>query len=218
MDKPLVLIRKGSPTPAVEGGSKSLVLAWLDTQSDITDYEVRTHEGFYLSAVDFVKRHGKPVIPAYYQHLVPKYYQMDPEAEDLLPNGKELKNGMMVLIGNPDIRVRVDAHMSDWEAERAFERNQWCKVSNVEILHFRDGDHVVGFIGIYEDGYKRARSYSTKYPWLVKRNSIEQHMEKRETVRKLVMEAVNLRRSVIQDDEIEPGVEDITDKIIEVTS
>jgi len=100
-------------------------------------------------------------------NIVAKYYQMDPETEDMLPNGGAIKNGMVVLIADPNNRFAVKETDLDWEMDRILERNRWAKVSHV----IGDGTTVV-FIAEYEDGTKKQRMMGFKSAWLVKKASI----------------------------------------------
>jgi hypothetical protein len=48
---------------------------------------------------------------------VPKDYIMDPEAEVLIPHGTGLRNGMIVLTANPDLRTllpMIEQHDKHW--------------------------------------------------------------------------------------------------------
>jgi hypothetical protein len=101
------------------------------------------------------------------QNIVAKYYQMDPETEDMLPNGGAIKNGMVVLIADPNNRFAVKETDLDWEMDRILERNRWATVSHV----ISDGTTVV-FIAEYEDGTKKQRMMGFKSAWLVKKASM----------------------------------------------
>lgn len=100
-------------------------------------------------------------------NFVERYYQMNPETEDMLPNGGAIRNGMIVLIADPDQRVIVKEAFLDWELDRALVRNRWAKVSHV----MRDNSSVV-FIAEYEDGTKKQRMVSFRSAWLVKKASM----------------------------------------------
>lgn len=113
------------------------------------------------------KRKIEPLFPT----CMPKFYKMNPETEDMLPNGTHLANGMKVLINDSSQRMRVGDGMKDWEIDRALTNNQWCTVSNVKVK-YHGYESVVSFIGTYEDGTKRGRTNSTAYTWLVKLDSI----------------------------------------------
>lgn len=102
--------------------------------------------------------------------IVSKFYEMDPQTDDLLPNGWRLKNGMVVLSEARLLREDVDKLSEDsslywWD--KAKERNRWATVSDLSY----QGD-IVSFVATYADGTKRQRMYSCGYAWLVKLDSI----------------------------------------------
>lgn len=100
--------------------------------------------------------------------IYPKFYSMDPETEELLFDGFELKDGMVVLIESPLMRGDLSAADSN-EAEMAsvLANNRWCTVSN--IYNHRK---MVEFVGTYGDGSKRKRTQGVRWAWLVKKDSI----------------------------------------------
>lgn len=109
--------------------------------------------------------------------FVDKFYRMDPEFEDLLPRGTDLRDGMIVLLEDSLLKADLDImHRSKYEADHARETNQWCVVSDVEITtrvdeHGREMQPLVSFVAIYPDGHKRKRAYAASYAWIVKRES-----------------------------------------------
>jgi hypothetical protein len=102
--------------------------------------------------------------------FTPKFYTMDPQTEILIPDGEFLRDGMKVLVESSTPRVDVSKPMRDWEMERALENNQWCTVSYVKVDHY---NNVVHFVGTYEDGTQKKRSYAISYAWLVKKDSVD---------------------------------------------
>lgn len=102
--------------------------------------------------------------------LVPKYYVMDPNTEDLLFDGSELRNGMVVLAAEPFIRYNtMDFAEGDEEFQwGANEWNRWCTVSR---LVYPTTD-IVEFVGIYADDTKLKRAVKLRRPWYVKADSI----------------------------------------------
>jgi hypothetical protein len=100
--------------------------------------------------------------------FVDKYEEMNPETEDLLFDGRQLRNGMKVL---PDITYRADiVHMSSSRIrDKAMLRNRWCTVDNLEI---RNDINMVSFVGVYEDGTKRKHEHNIDIAWVVKKDSI----------------------------------------------
>lgn len=97
--------------------------------------------------------------------FVPIDYVMDPTKEDLI-HGSELKEGMIVLVEDP--MLRDDPSDLDTEGVRPYtirrihEASRWCMVTKL-----RPGQ-ILKFIGVYGDGTKMSRQYSSSYCWLVK--------------------------------------------------
>lgn len=105
-------------------------------------------------------------IPSEYES---KYFTMNPETDDLLLNGHQLENAMIVLIENPDHRTHIPENLDDMHIEHQFnadEKNRWCRVSQLE-KHIQ----FVRFIAIYADGTKRKRVYDIHDAWFVKKDS-----------------------------------------------
>lgn len=110
----------------------------------------------------------EPVIPEFYQHLMPKYFVMDPDTDDLLPDGKALRNGMEVLIADEQYRREVSANMGENQEYEARIANRWCKVTNLSY-----DDKCSRFVGVYEDGTKFLRVYGKNtQSWYVKKNTL----------------------------------------------
>lgn len=103
--------------------------------------------------------------------LVPQFYEMDPETEDLLFDGTLLQPGMVVLIEAPELRMPLEfadaAPLAPEQMDVAKLNNRWTKIVIAEI---HSGD--VSFIGEFADGTRRKRSTPVRYAWLVKRNSL----------------------------------------------
>ena len=89
-------------------------------------------------------------------------YEMNPETDEVLFDGRSLKNGMVVLLEDEGLR----AHCSD---PRIF--NRWALVSEVQVVLGDDGK-IIGFIATYSDGTKRKRLDDIRLAWLVKKDSI----------------------------------------------
>lgn len=109
--------------------------------------------------------------------FVPKYYTMDPEREDLLPNGTHLRNGMQVLVESSNFRsslAYIDTQAG--ELDRALKYNRWCTVSDVEALEV-EGTKSVSFIAKYEDGTKRQMVRSVWCAWYVRIDTIPEKDE-----------------------------------------
>lgn len=100
--------------------------------------------------------------------FVDKYYEMDPDKEDLLFDGTELKEGMTVLVGEPDLRVlvREGEELSPHDAEMARRYNRWFKVDRVE-----SGGTYTTFVALYADGTKKKMMVPTVMSWIIKINN-----------------------------------------------
>ena len=107
--------------------------------------------------------------------FVDKFYEMDPQFEDLLPDGSYLKEGMVVLLEDSMFRAdseRVEAN--PYEAEKMREANRWCRVTHLEIGNRYDPNPLIKFIAVYGDGVKKKRVYNVSFAWIVKIDSIPQ--------------------------------------------
>lgn len=100
----------------------------------------------------------------------PKNYELDPETEDLLFDGSFLRDGMVVMVERPSIRIRNTKRdlIGFGCLEEAKKYNRWCRVEDV-YLH---DDETVSFIGVYEDGTKRKFRVDSSHAWFVKKDSI----------------------------------------------
>lgn len=101
-----------------------------------------------------------------------RFYRMDPEVDEVLFDGTYIRNGMVILIEDPDNRSTFD--VSEIPGNPIVEndlrlKNRWCTVEKIKITH--DGE-VVQFVGVYADGERRKRMYQTVVGWLAKKNSI----------------------------------------------
>lgn len=112
------------------------------------------------------------------------HYDMDPQTEDLLPGGEDLREGMVVLIEssivkeNPNTALR-EGIGSEYAFARLKEANRWCEVTELRYSGYdsADSSRLVTFIGVYADGTKRQRKYSTGYAWFVKKDSLPKPAE-----------------------------------------
>lgn len=97
-----------------------------------------------------------------YSLFVPKFYQMDPKHEDLLFDGTDLREGMIVLIEHPMYRADVDVELSGAELEQAMRFNRWAMITRLNIT----GNELT-FVAEYADGSKKKISASAKESWLM---------------------------------------------------
>lgn len=117
----------------------------------------------YQSAREFVQE-------VLMEDFVDKFHQMDVSSEDVVPNGRSLSNGMVVLAEASGDKVRfseVIAGVKDWEVDRFLGNNRWCIVTNLDT-----NENGVRFIGVYSDGTKRRRFATIQEAWFVKIDSI----------------------------------------------
>lgn len=104
--------------------------------------------------------------------FVNKFYELDPETEDLVPYGDLLMDGMVVLIESPMERARIELTMTENTVRDARVNNQWCKVTDARIFPVGEHGEEVRFVGIYPDGSKFQRAMNTSRAWYVKIDSI----------------------------------------------
>jgi hypothetical protein len=105
-------------------------------------------------------------------NLVDKYYEMDPETEDLLNNATFIVDGMVVLIENPAHRENVAQNMTAGILANARMKNRWCTVTQAKISYAGENAPTLSFVAVYEDGVKRKVIYAADLAWLVKKDSI----------------------------------------------
>lgn len=176
-----VILKANRETPALFEGGSSEVVTWLKNQLDVSLFEVFDTQGMrYLSVRNF--------IATYSVHFVSKFYRMNPETDDLLPNGRALRVGMRVLIDDTKRRINtnVEGGMSDWQYDNALELNRWCTiVGGLEVSLSQ-----TRFIAQYEDGTKRLRVADTSYPWLVKLDSIPESNDRHAALTQMILEAM----------------------------
>jgi hypothetical protein len=104
--------------------------------------------------------------------FVGQYYDMNPETEDLLPNGYHLELGMVILIENPNYRADlVDIPAMTASGNARMDRiNQFNRWGTVEHISF-NGDEV--FVAVrYVDDTKRLLRVATIDGWFVKKDSV----------------------------------------------
>lgn len=102
-------------------------------------------------------------------NFVPKFYRMNPETEEILFDGTELENGMVVLIENPNLRqnITLATTMNPEAFDNALRMNRW-----MEVQHVTAKDDIVEFIGRYDDNTKSKHRFALRTAWLVKKDSI----------------------------------------------
>jgi hypothetical protein len=92
-------------------------------------------------------------------------YDMNPETDDLLFDGTELRDGMVVI---PENKYQRDPR-------RGSHADQWCRATRVTIRPSKINDvpmEFLEFIGVYADGFKAKFSLGTVNSWIVRKDSI----------------------------------------------
>jgi hypothetical protein len=124
---------------------------------------------------------------AYLDEFVEKNF-VPPRQDEIMVDGSNLKNGMRVLIADPESRVElhylVDESPSPMTVFTARKYNRWCTVSNVR----RTGSKV-SFTGTYNDGAMYRHSTPHESVWYVTRDSMtERNKKKRTEIREILKE------------------------------
>ena len=121
--------------------------------------------------------------------FTPQHYISDPDTETVLFDGSFLKNGMVVMVGSPVLRVNVDTPypMSPDEMGRALQYNRWAKVSHLNgFAYLPSGHKMVEFLATYEDGTQMEFHIAQSYSWIVKKSSVEVQESRRELVKAIL--------------------------------
>lgn len=111
--------------------------------------------------------------------FVDRNAEMNPETDDLI-RGRELKEGMVVLIEDSSVREDISHHTGETDhkcdahkCRRIKETSRWCRVTSLDIRkRMEDRSPLVSFIAVYSDGTKRLRTYNQSFGWFVKLNSM----------------------------------------------
>lgn len=111
--------------------------------------------------------------------LMPKYYEPNPETDQVLGNGQKLRDGMIVLPGASMLRVDIEdldenvnifsRSEQERRKEHARTRNRWARVSDLE---YDVVNHVTSFLATYADGTTFKHAFGSSWPWIVKKSSI----------------------------------------------
>ena len=113
--------------------------------------------------------------------FVSRDYVMNPEDDDLLFDGTELKPGMIVLLESSLMKASETDAANEWGRKRYLEANRWCEVIRVNIRPRFDRDEydtvvsmspLIEFMARYPDGTLAKRTYDASYAWYVKKFSI----------------------------------------------
>lgn len=148
-------------------GTLEQVLDWLTAELSLKAWEIVDEKtSQIMSVTEFLDRTKTSKVS---DSIVNKWYKMDPKIEDLVYSTKDLRNGMVVLLENADMRASQQDMESEWGMHRALERNQWCTVTEFRANNVTS---TYDFTGVYENGSKIRRCYGYEHTWLVKKDSI----------------------------------------------
>lgn len=103
--------------------------------------------------------------------FVDKYYEMDPQTEDLLPDATFLRDGMVVLIGTSGSRLGLKDLRTEGDKEMHRIRNRWARIQHISFRPMVVGQRIE-FIATYAGGIKKQVSYDASTAWLVKLDSM----------------------------------------------
>lgn len=106
--------------------------------------------------------------------IVPQEYMQNLEEDNYLSNGRHLKNGMVVLIAEGNMRRDIDlGTASSFMLGEVLKKNRWCTISEVSFTQL-----FVSFVGTYDDGLKiKWDGYSQNHPWLIKKDSVAKEIK-----------------------------------------
>ena len=99
--------------------------------------------------------------------LVERYATVDPETEEILFSGADLRRDMIVVIEDVELRWDLVDEPDERQLYYTMVMNRWCRVSN---LFHRNGK--VEFLAEYEDGFQVKRVTPVEKAWIVKKDSI----------------------------------------------
>jgi hypothetical protein len=111
--------------------------------------------------------------------MVDKWYEMDPSQEDILFSGRELRDGMIVILASArtkvDLRPRmawslVRRRLTNAEWFQARNENRWFRITNIEFVGGDEG--LIWYLAHYADGTVRKGVAYTHEAWLVKLDSL----------------------------------------------
>lgn len=163
------------------------ILAILDEETIVTENDSTEKTDLKQIGQNFVKALKGPAISmgdvmvetdltVDVEPFVGKYYMMQGSIEELLFDGHDLRNGMVVLTEDPmnrqDLMVLENRNSISYSNAfgMALMYNRWCTVTQL-----RKGDlqnPKIQFVGVYADGSKRKWRVDQDDAWLVKRDSI----------------------------------------------
>lgn len=100
-----------------------------------------------------------------------QFYIMNPTNEDLLYDGSEIVDEMMILVAEPERRVNLVDVLSAEQFYNAQKWNRWFRVNRLERKQTINGTFL-SFLATYSDGSKiKFTMIPNHYSWLVLRES-----------------------------------------------
>jgi hypothetical protein len=97
--------------------------------------------------------------------VFPKVVTMNALTEYLEDDGRNLENGMIVMIWDAANRFDSTSPAANWA-------NRWCRVTQLEKQYGTDDYPRITFVGEYADGQMLERGHVAPLTWIVKRNSV----------------------------------------------
>lgn len=97
--------------------------------------------------------------------FVDQEYVFNPKNEYFIETGTELRDGMVVLVANDNLRIeRKRFDLDDRTRLRAKIENRWCKISRLD----QSDKYYVRFTAVYGDGMVVERELARNMGWYVK--------------------------------------------------
>lgn len=153
----------------VKEAIETVIVGGLDYPGDRI---INVAEVYAKKIVSDVFGSGMPGIHETESEFVEKYYEMDPETEDLLDNGTLVVDGMKVLIEEPNMRQHISNNLELTSLDNARKMNRWATVLESKIKRKAEGETTLSFVALYDDGIKRKMIVPVRYAWLVKKDSM----------------------------------------------
>lgn len=160
LEKLHVVLESDPSHMSLFSGDKETVMGWIERTQSSEDYLVYDDEDY--QALDRKSA-------SFDSHLVDKFYEGNPETEELVPDATHLANGMVVLTGESSYRVDLKKSLEDRDGYRARMSNRWCRISHLKVSKARQ---TVSFIGTYADRTQRKFDTTLDGSWFVKKNSM----------------------------------------------
>lgn len=128
---------------------------------------------------------GETIGGDFVSELVDQTFRMNPDTEDMIPDARHLKDGMVVLLEDASeyavIHYRYKMFFDQWP--KAMVVNRWCTVSEIRMSQVK---RAVYFTGTYSDGSKNRREAPMDAAWYVKLDSMEPPVDKNAATPELI--------------------------------